>query len=146
MARKLIDKPRNNGTLTEAGFWAYIRSSLRQRSLRGWKPLQECKKRARRPYEGENNRQKWEYQCANCKNWFMEKEIHVDHIVDAGSLRNGDDLKGFIERLFCEIDGLQVLCKDKCHREKTNEVITEKKLSRVSGKTKIFEEGSSFSS
>jgi hypothetical protein len=62
---------------------------------------------------------KWEYQCAHCKKWFPEKEIEVDHIVEAGSLRNGDDVKTFIERLFCERDGLQVLCKNTCHKEKT---------------------------
>jgi hypothetical protein len=118
------DKPYNNGTMTSAGFWGMIRSKLRQAS-RWWKPVAEAKKLARRLYKGKNNRQKWEYQCNHCKSWFMDKEIAVDHIEEVGTLKSGDDLKGFIERLFCEVDGLQVLCnkrkdgKKSCHKIKT---------------------------
>ena len=114
-----VSKTRNAGTMTEAGFWGWLRSALRKRS-QVWKPVQEVKKAARREYKGENTRQKYEYQCAKCQNWFADKETHVDHIIEAGSLTNGDDLKGFVERLFCEKDGLQVLCKI-CHHEKTQD-------------------------
>lgn len=48
----------------------------------------------------------------------MQKDVQVDHIIPAGSLQSTDDLKGFVERLFCSIDGLQVLCKP-CHDDKT---------------------------
>jgi hypothetical protein len=34
-------------------------------------------------------------------------------------LNEFDDLPGFCERLFCEPDGLQVMCKP-CHQCKTN--------------------------
>lgn len=99
--------------MTESAFWSFIRSALRQKS-RWWKPIQEVKKAAKRPYKGSNKRQKFEYQCSDCKDWFIEKMVEVDHIVEAGSLKSGDDVKGFIERLFCEKDGLRVLCKP-CH-------------------------------
>lgn len=105
--------------MSEAAFWGWIRSLLRKKSM-AWKPVSEAKKRVRRDYKGSNSRQKFEYQCAHCKNWFPEKEIDVDHKVEAGSLTNGNDLKGFVERLFCEVDGLQVLCKT-CHHKKTQE-------------------------
>lgn len=113
-----VQKTRGSSTYTESAFWGMIRSALRQKS-RWWQPVKECKLDARRPYTGANKRQKFEYQCAHCKNWFADKEVEVDHKIEAGSLRNGDDVKDFIERLFCEKDGLQILCKDKCHREKT---------------------------
>lgn len=125
MPRKTVAKPYNNGTMTQAGFWGMLRSRLRRASMY-WKPLKQCKDNAKRLYKGVNKRQKWEYQCAECKGWFMDKEIQVDHIVEAGSLRNGDDLKGFVERLFCEVDGLQVLCnkrldgKVSCHKKKSD--------------------------
>lgn len=118
-------KPRNNGTMTESAFWGFIRSSLRKASMY-WKPLQQCKLEARRAFKG-SGRQKWEYQCNECKKWFMEKNIQVDHIVDAGSLKSGDDLKSFVERCFVEAGGYQVLCKP-CHQIKTNAVREEKKL------------------
>lgn len=119
------EKPYNNGTMTNAGFWGMIRSTLRQKS-RWWKPIAEAKKRARRKYTGKNKRQKWEYKCSHCEEWFMEKEIQVDHIVEAGSLTCGDDLKEFVEKLFCEVDGLQVLCKP-CHKIKTDKYKKSKK-------------------
>lgn len=119
MAVKRIKTPktRNAGTLTESAFWSFIRSALRQKS-RWWKPITQCKLKARRPYKGPNKRQKFEYQCNQCKNYFPDKKINVDHIIPAGSLQCANDLPGFVERLFCEIDNLQVLCSS-CHDKKT---------------------------
>ena len=112
-------KIRNSGTMTESAFWSFIRSALRQKS-RWWKPISECKLKARRAYKGPNKRQKFEYQCKKCKQWFAEKNINVDHIKAAGSLNCAEDLPGFINRLFCEIDNLQVLCEP-CHDVKTKQ-------------------------
>lgn len=110
-------KVRNAGTMTESAFWSFIRSALRQKS-RWWKPITECKMKARRAYKGPSKRQKFEYQCNSCKAWFPEKQINVDHIKPAGSLNCKEDLAGFVERLFCELDNLQVLCES-CHDVKT---------------------------
>jgi 5-methylcytosine-specific restriction endonuclease McrA len=110
-------RTRNAGTMTESAFWSFIRSALRQKS-RWWKPITQCKQKSRRTYKGPNKRQKFEYQCNECKNWFPEKKINVDHINPAGTLRSANDLPGFVERLFCEADNLQVLCSS-CHDVKT---------------------------
>ena len=115
--RTATPKTRNAGTMTESAFWSFIRSALRQKS-RWWKPITECKMKARRAYKGPLKRQKFEYQCNNCKDWFPEKKINVDHIIGAGSLNCSADLPGFVERLFCEQDNLQVLCTE-CHNKKT---------------------------
>ena len=115
--RKVIPKTRNSGTMTESAFWSFIRSGLRQKS-RWWKPIAECKAKAKRPYKGPLKRQKFEYLCNQCKNWFPDKKINVDHICPAGSLNSAQDLPDFIERLFCEVDNLQVLCET-CHNAKT---------------------------
>jgi 5-methylcytosine-specific restriction endonuclease McrA len=117
MKRSRVPKTRNSGTLTESAFWSFIRSALRQKS-RWWKPISEAKAKSKRPYTGPLKRQKFEYQCNQCKGWFPDKKINVDHIIPAGTLTCGDDLPGFIERLFCEIDNLQVLCET-CHDKKT---------------------------
>lgn len=114
--RKKAEKTRGAGTLTESEFWSRIRSLLRNNS-RFWKPISEARKLARRPYTGNNPRQKWEYKCDRCKKYFIETEIHVDHIIEAGSLRCAEDLPGFVERLFCEVDNLRVLCKP-CHKSR----------------------------
>jgi hypothetical protein len=73
---------------------------------------------ARRNYRGTNKRQKYEYQCRKCRQWFPEKDINVDHILPAGSLNCAQDLPQFVERLFCEQDNLQCLCLS-CHDKKT---------------------------
>ena len=68
--------------------------------------------------KGAPGRHQFEYQCAACKGWFKGADVDVDHIKPAGSLNKFEDLPGFVERLFCEADNLQVMCKD-CHSEKT---------------------------
>jgi len=116
-AKPRVPKTRNNGTMTESAFWSFIRSALRQKS-RFWKPILQCKLNSRRIYKGPNKRQKFEYLCKHCGKWFQEKKINVDHIRPAGSLNCAQDLPGFVERLFCEVDNLQVLCTT-CHDKKT---------------------------
>lgn len=103
---------------TEARFWSFIRSALRQ----AWNksPIKrDWEKKHRRKYTGSDKRTKWEYQCNNCKKWFKRKDVQVDHKIPAGTLRSLDDLKGFVKRLFfVEENDLQWLCKQ-CHTQKT---------------------------
>lgn len=115
--RVLKARPRNNGTMTEAMFWSYLRATLRNRT-RFWKPISQCRLNGRRAYKGVNKRQKFEYQCNRCKHWFSDKNVAVDHIIPAGALNCASDLPGFVERLFVEVPGLQLLCTQ-CHDEKT---------------------------
>ena len=115
--RTKLARERNAGTMTNAMFWSFIRSALRNKS-RWWKPITQCRMSSRRAYKGTNKRQKFEYQCNQCKSWFPDKKINVDHIIPAGTLTCANDLPGFVERLFCEVDNLQVLCEG-CHNVKT---------------------------
>jgi hypothetical protein len=115
--KSAVKKTRNAGSMTESAFWSFIRSGLRQKS-RWWKPITQCKMKSRRAYKGPNKRQKFEYKCNVCKEWFPEKKINIDHIIPAGSLKCAQDLPGFVERLFCEIDNLQCICET-CHNIKT---------------------------
>lgn len=124
MPKKIISKPYNSGTMSSSMFWGWIRSILRRASMR-WKPISEAKIKSRRVKpKTVTGRHKFEYRCNHCKNWFPEKVgkkkmIAVDHIQDCGSLKCAEDLPGFVTRLFCEVDGLQVLCSE-CHNKKTH--------------------------
>lgn len=111
-------KPRGNGRYTEAGFWGFIRSGLRNKSRR-WSPIYDTLNAARRPSKSDNRRLKWEYRCAKCGDWYPQKMVAVDHIKPAGSLKSAADLPLFVENLFCEMDNLQVLC-DTCHQLKSD--------------------------
>ena len=117
MAKK-VARTRNNSTMTESMYWSKVRSELR-RGFRYWKPMMQCKQDAKRKNEGSNKRAKWQYQCNECKDWFLDKETQIDHITPVGSLKCAEDLAGFLERLTPE-DGFQLLCKP-CHQIKTNE-------------------------
>jgi 5-methylcytosine-specific restriction endonuclease McrA len=55
------------------------------------------------------------YECALCKKPTRRKDINVDHIVAIGRFTTFDL---YIERLFCDTSGLQVICKP-CHKGKT---------------------------
>jgi len=60
------------------------------------------------------------YQCAHCKEIFRPKEVFVDHINPVISITDGFvDWNVYINRLFVEKYGLQVLCKN-CHDHKTH--------------------------
>jgi 5-methylcytosine-specific restriction endonuclease McrA len=111
-------KPRNGGTWTESKYWSQVRSHLRN-AFRYWHPMKQCKEAVRRPNQSDNKRLRWEYQCNHCFSWYADKEVQVDHIIPAGSLKCADDLAPFLERLTTET-GFQVLCKA-CHQIKTNE-------------------------
>jgi 5-methylcytosine-specific restriction endonuclease McrA len=117
--KQLVPRTHNAGTMTESAFWSFIRSALRQKS-RWWKPISIAKQKAKRAYKGKNKRQKFEYKCAGCGNYFPDKEVNVDHIIPAGKLNSYGDLPEFVRKLFCEEDNLQVLCK-KCHDIKTKQ-------------------------
>lgn len=117
--RILKERTRGSNTLTEAGYWAFIRSGLRSKSMY-WPPIHKAKLKARRASKSANKRLKYEYQCAICKQWWPDKDIEVDHITPVGTLRSGDDLKLFVENLFCEEDKLRILCEN-CHKQVTKE-------------------------
>lgn len=115
MAKRITEKPRNGGTMTESGFWSFIRSALRQKS-RWWIPIRTVKNAAKRDYKGSNKRQKFEYLCSSCNKWFPDKMVQVHHKVECGSLKSAEDLPGFVTRLFSEnLDDYACVCKP-CHK------------------------------
>ena len=104
---------------TEAAFFSFLRSGLRAKWTR-WPPKYEVLANAKRPSQSANKRLKYEFQCNQCKGWFPQKEVSVDHIEPVGTLRTFEDLPEFCRRLFVGTDKLQCLCSV-CHRIKTNE-------------------------
>ena len=104
---------------TDARFWSFIRSALRRawsKYPNKYKVLNAAKQRK----ENTRGKQKYEYKCACCSGFYAGKNVSVDHITPAGTLRCFDDLADFCAKLFCSVEGLQVLCYA-CHAAKTNE-------------------------
>ena len=103
---------------TESKFFSFIRSALR-RAFTKYPNKYKALNAARRVKKHAKGRQKWEYRCASCTRFYAGKSVQVDHIIPAGSLRSFSDLPDFCSRLFCSVEGLQVLCH-RCHTVKTN--------------------------
>lgn len=114
-------KNRCNNQWTESKFRSFVKGNLRQASMK-WAPIQTAlaKARTRRGF----------YHCAMCEQEVTAttkeerkrvKNVHVDHIhpvVDPEKGWEGWDI--LIERLFCEEDGLRVLCAS-CHKIVTDD-------------------------
>jgi 5-methylcytosine-specific restriction endonuclease McrA len=58
--------------------------------------------------------------CSSCKACTSKKEVRVDHKETVIPLSGFDSFDGIIRRLFCDEDGLQVLCI-RCHSIKTEQ-------------------------
>ena len=98
---------------------AKIRGALRQ--VARYMPQKlECLQKAIHPTE-KGVRGGALYICNHCGLCFKPKEVHVDHIYPVVPVeREVRDWNEYIERLFCNSSGLQVLCID-CHQKKSNE-------------------------
>jgi len=59
------------------------------------------------------------YECFICKGVFRSKEINVDHIIPVVDPESGfSTFDDYIERLFVNVEGYQILCIE-CHKIKT---------------------------
>jgi hypothetical protein len=100
---------------------AKLREMFRKSPLYG-----ETKKRAKAEYfedrpSGKKVR-RMHYQCAMCRQYFLDRkgcrDIAVDHIVPVIDPDTGFvDWNTYISRLYCTVDGLQILCNYKGDRD-----------------------------
>lgn len=82
-----------------------------------WPPRNQALRAARRVSKLADKRTKWQYKCARCKKWFKQSQIQIDHIVPKGRY-DKDTFFVWLDRLFCDTDGFQVLCVP-CHKKKS---------------------------
>lgn len=116
-----VPRTRNSCTQTESMYWSMIRSALRTIWMRQWQPRKDALEAAKRPYQGNNKRRRWEYKCAISGKYYPLKDMEVDHKNGNMTLRSFDDLIPFVKALLTEdINELQVVSKIE-HKKKTNE-------------------------
>ena len=109
-------KPHNGGTWTAARFTSFIKSALRSASQR-WPPKYQALNEA---YVGQKINQKTgriakHFRCNLCHHDFPQKDVEVNHIDAVVPVTGFDSWDGVINRMFCEREGLEVLCKP-CHK------------------------------
>ena len=113
-------KPYNGVTWTQARFASFIKSALRAAS-RKWPQKHQALKDAcvGKRLNKATGKDVFHYKCAACSNLFKAVDVQVDHIDPVVSVEHGfEGWNVYIERMFCEADGYQVLCKT-CHSIKT---------------------------
>ena len=98
---------------------SFITSVLRAGS-RKWPPKYQCLADAYvdTRINKKSGRLAKHYKCAKCKKLFTSTNVQVDHIEPIVGPDGFTTWDNFIERLFCPIDNLQVLCTE-CHSAKT---------------------------
>jgi 5-methylcytosine-specific restriction endonuclease McrA len=124
----LVDKKRNGGEWTDARFRSFVTSALRAASRR-WPPKFKALKEAfiGRKTNKKTGKLAMHYKCAKCKKHFVATDVQVDHVLPVVDPKVGFvGWDSFIDRIFCEIENLQVLCKP-CHKVKTEEEKAERK-------------------
>ncbi len=78
-----------------------------------WTPRTQAMNKVRRVSLLVDKRVKWQYQCNMCREWFKGKDIQLDHITPKGRYSK-ETFFIWLDRLFCPVDGFQVLCRP-CH-------------------------------
>jgi 5-methylcytosine-specific restriction endonuclease McrA len=105
-----------------------VTSALRAASRR-WPPKYKALKEAfvGRKVNAKTGKVAMHYKCAECKKHFVAVDVQVDHIDPIVDPKKGfQTWDKFIERMFVEIEKLQVLCKP-CHKIKTDQEKLERK-------------------
>lgn len=76
-----------------------------------WPPRKEAIKKGRV--------ERGKYRCNICEGIFGPKEIQLDHIIPVIDEEDGfQNWDTYLDRLFCDSEGFQVLCKS-CHKYKS---------------------------
>jgi len=119
--------PRCAGMMTEANYRAMIKNCLRSLH-RTWGGANQAKLDSRdgsKVVNPKTGRECIAHICAHCDTKLMDKEVEVDHIepfvpisMTWEYMMRYSTLVQVADRLFCEPDGYEVLCKD-CHYCKT---------------------------
>lgn len=112
---------RNGGEWSESKFQSFIKSALRSASQR-WPPKYAVLKDAFVGVEvnTKTGRKAKHYKCSYCGCHTPSSNCVVDHINPVVPVTGFISWDNVIENLFCEKEGLQVLCKE-CHAVKTKE-------------------------
>lgn len=112
---------RNGGAWTESRFHSFVKGGLRSLSQK-WPPKYRILSKAHteQRINPASGRLAKFYRCAECKSEFVAKDVEVNHIEPVVPITGFDSWDNTIERLFCEEDGLEVVCKP-CHKAITKQ-------------------------
>jgi len=129
-----IPRPFNGGEWTAARMTSFIKSALRgARWPQKYKAIASAYVR-----DGINPRTGRKcklHKCAHCLGLFPQSGVQADHKIPVVGPEGFQSWDVYIERLFCEADGFEILCK-KCHAKVTKEEQDERREKVASTKRK----------
>lgn len=105
---------------TPAKVNGFIRGAIRS-GFRRWPPKYEALSAAfvGKKINKKTGREAKHYRCAKCRKHHVAADVQVDHTDPVVCPKEGfKDWDTYIERMFCGVEKLQVLCKP-CHKKKT---------------------------
>lgn len=122
----------NNGLWTQSRFNSFIKSALRSASVK-WPARYGVLNASfvEQKINPESGRLAKFYACNKCKGHFTAKNVEVNHIEPVVPVSGMDSWDNVIERMFCEAEGMETLCKP-CHRAVTKEENNKRKGINVS--------------
>lgn len=115
------EKTRNGGEWTEARYRSFIKSALRGASQR-WPPKYKTLSDALvgKKINEKTGRMANHFKCNSCNKEFPQKDVEVNHKLPVVPVEGFTTWDVVIERMFCEKEGLEVLCKP-CHKQVTKQ-------------------------
>lgn len=118
--KQFLKKLNPDGSPQEKHVVAVVRSAIRQAWMKSDVKLAYLYSKTI-PDMDDSTRTKWLCQCEICGGMFKLADIEVDHVhVGGSSFTKVEDFPTYFDNiLMVNFDGLQILCKDGCHRTKT---------------------------
>lgn len=107
----------------------FVQTNMRQASYK-WPPREAAKRKARirkevGTFKNGNPKYLYLYKCAGCGGLFTDKEIALDHVLPVvpveGWRNEVEFMHEYLERLLVYEEGFQVLCREKCHQQKSDD-------------------------
>lgn len=112
----------NDGEWTRQQFVRWVIGFIRRAFVR-WEPRRKALKEASvgRKTNKKTGRLAEHFICSDCGKDFVQRDVQVDHIQPVVDPDEGFvDLEHYFDRMFCDTDNLQILCRE-CHKDKTRE-------------------------
>lgn len=111
---------------SEAAWLSYVRGGVRRGLWNRYGPKLEFLKSRLEYRDNPNPRSKKRFpkikmgQCEECKGWFSQKDLEVDHVAGHNSLKSPEEIGRFVQALLweCSPEDYSLLCKP-CHKNKS---------------------------
>lgn len=118
--KEFMKKLNEDGSPQEKHVVSVVRSAIRQAWMKSDVKLAYLYSKTI-PDMDDSTRTKWLVKCEICEGLFKLSDVEIDHVhVGGSSFTKIEDFPNYFNNiLMVNFEGLQVLCKEGCHRTKT---------------------------